>query len=216
MYPYRIIDETTWARAVHCAVFRNYAEPNYCVTFELDVTKFLAYVRAEKLSFTAAMGYAATACANRIEAFRYRFMDGKVVLFDRIDTSFTWLGRDEELFKVITVPFSGRLSEFCASVVRTAQTQKEYFQGALGIDVFQCSALPWISYTHISHTISGRKDVSTPLFDWGKYEKRGEKIIMPFSVQAHHSFVDGVHIGRFYTALQAFCNEIGGDNDAQT
>ena len=39
---------------------------------------------------------------------------------------------------------------------------------------------------------------------------------MPFSVQAHHSFVDGVHIGRFYTALQAFCNEIGGDNDAQT
>ncbi len=215
MNPYRIIDETTWARAVHCAVFRNYAEPNYCVTFELDVTNFLAHVRAEKLSFTAAMGYAATACANRIEAFRYRFLNGRVVLFDHIDTSFTWLGRDEELFKVITVPFSGTLAEFCASAVRTAHAQKEYFTGALGVDVFQCSALPWVPYTHISHTISGKKEVSTPLFDWGKYEKRGEKAIMPFSVQAHHSFVDGVHIGRFYTQLQTYLSSFGGDPDAQ-
>lgn len=210
MNSYRVVDMKTWARAKHCAVFRDYAEPNYCVTFELDVTKFLAYIRAEKLSFTAAMGYAATACANRIEAFRYRFLNGQVVLFDRIDTAFTWLERSEELFKVITVPFSGGLAEFCAAAVRTAASQKEYFTGPLGTDIFQCSALPWVPYMHISHTISGKREISTPLFDWGKYEMRGEKTIMPFSVQVHHSFVDGIHIGRFYTALQEYLNSFGG------
>ena len=152
MQPYHEIDMQAWPRAMHCQVFRDSLLPSYCVTFELDITHFREQVRAEGWSFTLAMTYAACRCANEIEAFRYRFLNGRVVLFDHIDTSFTWLGRGEELFKVITVPFSGRLSEFCASVVRTAQTQKEYFQGALGIDVFQCSALPWIPYTHISHT----------------------------------------------------------------
>ena len=35
------------------------------------------------------------------------------------------------------------------------------------------------------------------------YEKDG-KILMPFSVQVHHSFVDGVHIGKLANALQDY------------
>ncbi|MEZ3485440.1 MAG: hypothetical protein K1W22_02265 [Lachnospiraceae bacterium] len=49
---------------------------------------------------------------------------------------------------------------------------------------------------HGSLTDSGNKDNTTPLFDWGRYEKRDGNIILPFSVQVHHSFVDGVHIGK--------------------
>ena len=30
---------------------------------------------------------------------------------------------------------------------------------------------------------------------------------MPFSVQAHHSFVDGLHVGKLYDALQKYLNE---------
>ena len=215
MNTFRKIDMDTWPRAAHCRAFRDSLLPSYCVTVELDITHFLAQVRAQGWSFTLAMTYAACHCANDIEAFRYRFLDGDVVLFARIDAAFTWLNPETELFKVVNVPLGDTMRAFIPLAARTAQEQKEYFTGPLGNDVFQCSALPWVPYTHISHTISGKKEVSTPLFDWGKYEKRGEKAIMPFSVQAHHSFVDGVHIGRFYTALQAFCNEIGGDPDAQ-
>jgi chloramphenicol O-acetyltransferase type B len=73
--------------------------------------------------------------------------------------------------------------------------------------VFQFSSLPWISYTHISHTISGKKDIATPLFDWGKYFLRGEKILLPFSVQVHHSFVDGIHVGKLVESVQHFLDE---------
>ena len=31
---YREIDEKTWPRSTHCAVFRNCVEPAFCVTFE--------------------------------------------------------------------------------------------------------------------------------------------------------------------------------------
>ncbi len=85
---------------------------------------FRRLVKEQGLSFTLAMVYAVCKCANKIEAFRYRFVDGQVVLFD-----------------------------------------------------------------------------------WGKYYEKDGKILMPISVQAHHSFVDGLHIGQFAEQLQKFLSE---------
>lgn len=109
------------------------------------------------MSFTIAFVYAVCKCANEIEAFRYRFLDGKVVLFDHIDTAFTYLNQDKELFKVVNVPLWGSIREYVETAERTAREQKEYFTGPLGNDVVQCSPMPWIAYTHISHTNSGKK-----------------------------------------------------------
>ena len=88
---YKVIDEKTWDRAMHCMVFRNSIEPAFCVTFEVDITNFKQLVKEEELSFTLAMVYAVCKCANEIEAFRYRFVDEQIVLFDKIDTAFTYL-----------------------------------------------------------------------------------------------------------------------------
>ena len=203
---YKEIDGKTWERAVHCAVFRNSVEPAFCVTFEIDITDFLRRVKKDGFSFTIAMVYAVCKCANEIEAFRYRFLDGKVVLFDKIDTAFTYLNTETELFKVVNVPMCDDMREYVETATKTAKDQKEYFTGPLGNGVFQCSPMPWITYTHISHTNSGRKDNATPLFDWGKYYEKDGRIVMPVSVQAHHSFVDGIHIGKFADRLQQYMN----------
>lgn len=207
MNNYQVIDEKNWERAMHCMVFRNSVEPAFCVTFEVDVTNFVQKIKQEKYSFTLAMVYAVCKCANEIEAFRYRFLDGKIVLFDQIDTAFTYLNKESELFKVVNVPMQKNRKEYVELAVRTADEQKEYFTGPLGNDVFQCSPMPWITYTHISHTNSGKKDNATPLFDWGKYYEKDGRIVMPLSVQAHHSFVDGIHIGKFADILQKYQDE---------
>ena len=91
---YEVIDESTWERAMHCMVFRNSIEPAFCVTFEADITEFKKKVKEEGLSFTLAMVYAVCRCANEVEALRYRFLDGKVVLYERIDTAFTYLNKE--------------------------------------------------------------------------------------------------------------------------
>lgn len=201
---YQIIDEKTWKRSMHCMVFRNSIEPAFCVTFELDVTNFRRKIKEQGYSFTIAMVYAICRCANEIEEFRYRFLDGNIVLYDQIDTAFTYLNSDTELFKVVNVPMKDTLEEYVAAATKAAREQTEYFTGPLGNNVFQCSPMPWVTYTHISHTNSGKKDNVTPLFDWGKYYERDGKILMPVSVQAHHSFVDGVHIGKFVDCLQKY------------
>jgi|GEM_PF-2208719 len=45
---------------------------------------------------------------------------------------------------------------------------------------------------------------SIPRLAWGKYFIDGDKILLPFSVQAHHSFVDGIHMGQYIDYLQAY------------
>ena len=204
---YEVIDETTWERSMHCMVFRNSIEPAFCVTFEADITKFKNKVKKEGLSFTLAMVYAVCKCANEIKALRYRFLDGKIVLYKRIDTAFTYLNKETELFKVVNVPFIDDLPEYVTLASKTAEEQQEYFTVPLGNDVFQCSPMPWVTYTHISHTNSGNKDNATPLFDWGKYYEKDGRILIPISIQAHHSFVDGIHIGQFVDTLQKFFDE---------
>ena len=204
---YEVIDESTWERAMHCMVFRNSIEPAFCVTFEADITEFKNKVKEEGLSFTLAMVYAVCKCANEVEALRYRFLDEKVVLYERIDTAFTYLNKETGLFKVVNVPFIENLSEYVALATKTVEEQQEYFNAPLGNDVFQCSPMPWVTYTHISHTNSGKKDNATPLFDWGKYYEKDGRVLIPISIQAHHSFVDGIHIGQFVDALQKFFDE---------
>ena len=201
---YKIIDEKTWERAMHCMIFRNSIEPQFCVTFEANITNFKEKVKKQGLSFTMAMVYAVCKCANEIEEFRYRFLDGKIVLYDRIDTAFTYLNKSTNLFKVVNVPFVDDINEYCKLAYKIANEQREYFNGPLGNDVFQCSPMPWVTFTHISHTNSGKKDNATPLFDWGKYYEKNGRIMIPISVQAHHSFVDGMHVGQFVNGLQKY------------
>lgn len=208
---YLVIDEKNWERALHCEIFRSCVEPAFCVTFELNITRFLRKIKEQGYSFTMAMIFAVSKCANEIEAFRYRFLDGRVVLYDRIDTAFTYLNPETELFKVVNVAMEDTMEAYVVSASKKAVAQKEYFTGPLGNDVFQFSPLPWISYTHISHTNSGKKDSTTPLFDWGRYFERGGEVLLPFSVQAHHSFVDGLHVGRLAEAVQRYLDEYGSE-----
>lgn len=204
---YKVIDEEDWKRAMHCKIFRNNVEPSYCITFELEITNFIEKIKEKGDSFTMSLVFLSSKCANSIEEFKYRFLEGKIVLYEKINTSFTYLDKTTELFKVVNVEMRDTLEEYIQSAIEKVKSQKEYFTGPLANDTFQFSPLPWITYTHISHTNSGKKDNATPIFNWGKYFERGGKFILPYSVQVHHSFVDGIHIARFVEILQKELND---------
>ncbi len=202
------INLENWERRLHYQIFRNSVQPQYCVTFELDITHFLEVIKKHHYSFTFSFVFAVSKCANQIKEFRYRFVEGNPVIFDKINTAFTYLNKDTELFKVVNVEMTDTLEEYVVLASKKEREQKEYFTAPLGNDVFQFSAFPWVTYTHISHTDSGNKDNATPLFDWGKYYKKDGKVMLPFSVQVHHSFVDGVHIGKLANYLQNYLNTV--------
>ena len=110
----------------------------------------------------------------------------------------------DALFKVVNVPMQETIEDYVALAKKTEENQTDYFASPMANDIYQFSAFPWVAYTHISHTESGKKDHATPLFDWGKFYEQDGEIYLPFSVQVHHSFVDGVHIGKLAEKLQCY------------
>ena len=64
------------------------------------------------------------------------------------------------------------IEDYVALAKKTEENQKDYFVTPMANDIYQFSPFLWVSYTHISHTESGKKDNATPLFDWGKFCKR--------------------------------------------
>lgn len=79
------------------------------------ITKFQEVWRGEKFSFV----FAVSKCANEFKEFRYRFVDGKPVEFERINTAFTYLNKETELYKVVNVEIQDTLEEYVAVAART-------------------------------------------------------------------------------------------------
>ena len=133
----REINLATWNRAMHWQIFRNSVQPQYCVTFELDITNLLRRIKERGYSFTFSFVFAVTKCANEIEEFRCRFWEGKPVIYDKINTSFTYLDNGSELFKVVNVEMQDTIEEYVSLAARTVREQKECFTAPMGNDIFR-------------------------------------------------------------------------------
>jgi len=198
---YTVIDTSNWKRKLHCEIFRNALQPHYNVCLELDISNFIRKVKENKWSFSLAFIHTITKCANEMEEFRYRFLNDEVVLYETIHTSFTYLDAESELFKVVNVPMVDDIEEYIETAKETIANQKGiYYRACAKRCLF--SSLPWIRFTNFSHTFAGKSDMSNPMFDWRKFIEKDGKVLIPFAIQVHHSFIDDFHVGKFVEHLQ--------------
>lgn len=207
----KYIDLETWNRKEHFAFFYRMDYPQFNICFNLDITHFLEFTKRNDLSFYYAMIHAVTTVVNETEHFRYRIREGKVLLHKKIHPSFTDMQpNNDDLFKMITVDLKDDIFEFVKMAKETSAKQKDFLRVDKLIgrdDLIYITCIPWISFTHVSHTITINKNDAVPRISWGKYFKEGDKVLLPFSVQVHHALMDGVHIGQYAEKLQKYLDQ---------
>lgn len=205
-----VINLNTWDRKIHFDFFRRMDYPQYSICNNIDITNFLFKLKEMDISFYYGMIYAATYALNQVKEFKYRIRGDKVILHKIIHPSFTDMTAGSELFKMVAVDMEDNIKNFVVKAKKKADNQKDYFviKDVEGRDdLIYITCIPWMSFTNLSHTISFNKDDSIPRLAWGKYFEDGGRMLMPFSVQAHHSFVDGIHMGKYFEVLQKYLNE---------
>ena len=69
-------DVDSWARKPSYEVFRNYADPSFHITANVDVTRLYNDCKINGDSFFLASLYYMTRVANEILEFRLRIIDG--------------------------------------------------------------------------------------------------------------------------------------------
>ena len=70
--------------------------------------------------------YAVSKYASEIEACRYWFFDGQIVLYDQIDTTLTYLELEIGLFEVVIVAIQPKIEDYIQLATKMAKEQTEY------------------------------------------------------------------------------------------
>lgn len=207
----KYIDIENWKRKEHYQFFGQMDYPQYNICMNLDVSNFVRLTRENHLSFYYSMIFASTLVMNQMDEFKYRIRDGKVVMHDTLHPSFTDMQEGDELFKFLLVEMEDSLANFVNKSTAKNQAQTAYFpleELAGRDDLVYITCLPWVSFTHLSHTISLNREDAVPRVSWGKYFKDNGRVLLPFSVQVNHAFVDGLHVGKYVEKLQNYLDTI--------
>jgi chloramphenicol O-acetyltransferase type A len=193
------IDLSTFPRREQFLFFKNLAYPYVGLTAEIDVTDVKAFTRARGESFFLAMNYVVAKAANRIPEFRMRVRGEGIVQYPCCGTSHTLLLPDNTF--VYCTLYHGK--PYLEYVNYAEAEQKRTLTAGWTPDndevdaLYFVSAIPWVHYTALIQPVRGGSD-SNPRISFGKYEERSGRLLMPLSILAHHSLVDGYHLGLFY------------------
>ena len=69
-------------------------------------------------------------------------------------------------------------------------------------DLIYYSVIPWVSFTSFKHASRLDKGQTIPRVVFGKVFTNNGRMLMPLSVEANHTIMDGFHVGKFFTRFQ--------------
>ena len=203
----KIIDMTQDPRSGQFAYFRTMQNPWAGITVPVDITEFLAALKAWGKPFFLSFIFAVMRAANAVPELRRRLMpDGQVVEYDHCDPSYTLMKPDGTGVYVYCL-LEDDLTDYERFVAVGKRCQREVLErGTLTEDGdvlanFFVSCVPWLYYTQIQEPAAGPDD-SNPRFAWGKYREENGRMMLPVSIFINHALADGWHVTKFYQNLE--------------
>ena len=191
------------------------AAVNIC--FPLELPDFRPWCKEQGLAPFHVLLCAVLRSVLKVENFRYRILDGEVIRIERLIPSFTVVNQHNDL-NFAQFDWTDDLREFVARGV--AAREEASGMAALNMEyaartplqakeqVF-VTCIPWLAFTSIQHPSASIRQPDIPSFAWGKYRDAANgRLELPFSVQAHHGFVDGFHIHQLAQQIAAELEKI--------
>ncbi len=198
------LDIDNWPRKTTYEFFRDYEDPFFNITANVDVTNLYKFSKKNSLSFALTALFCSLRAANEIREFRIRLLDGRLVEFDTIHATQTILNSDET-FSFSYFEMKGDVSEFDISgkaALAKYRGLRSFDVEADRYDLIYYSVVPWVSFTSIKHATRHDNTHTIPRIVFGKMFDDGPVRKMPLSVEANHMIMDGIHAGRFFVRFQ--------------
>lgn len=200
---FHFIDMENFPRKGQFEYFSKLANPSVGITAELDITALYDLTKEKGLPFFHSLLYKSAAAMNSVPQLRQRIKGGKIAEYDCCAVSYT-LALPDETYCYCNLSCDMPFDEFLpyAEEVKRRTLQNPSLEDADDIDgYFFFSSLPSVSFTSLIQPTDIPMD-SNPRLTFGKYFRREGRLLIPVALLCHHALVDGIHIGKFYEALQ--------------
>lgn len=199
------------------AFFDKMASPSVNLCFPLDLPDLRPWCKAHGLPPFHVLLCAVLRAVHKVDNFRYRVVDGDIICIDQLTPSYTVINQHNDL-NFAQFAWSDDLREFVArSLVarEEASGMATLNEKYLGMSPRACkdqvfiTCIPWLEFTSILHPVASFAAVDIPSLAWGKFsDGKPGRLRLPFSVQAHHGFVDGFHIHQLAQQIAAELTEL--------
>ena len=204
---YSIVE--SYYRQKHFDFWSKYRNPYYSATFHLDMTRLKAYCRDHGIPIYLNLCYFMTRAMRDIEDFRYRLLDGRLVLYDELHPSlavpaiggqFTFADYAYHPDVALFNRHAREISEAAGSAVELKAPEHRN-----GIWFTALPKVPFTSFTHATHLTTD----SEPRVAFGRYAEQSGKLSVPVSVQVNHMLVDGNALGELVEGTQRCYDQPG-------
>ena len=182
--------------------FDRMESPAVNLCFTLDVPDFRPWCKEQGLAPFHVMLCAVLRAVLKVENFRYRIVEGRVIRIDRLVPSFTVMNQHGDL-NFAQFDWSDDVREFVARGMAAREEASNMTELNVKYrtmsprdakDQVFVTCMPWLDFTSIQHPMASIATPDIPSFAWGRFRAGPDGLQLPFSVQAHHGFVDGWHI----------------------
>ncbi|MGN0965347.1 MAG: CatA-like O-acetyltransferase [Dysosmobacter sp.] len=201
---WKTVDMSKDPRRGQFAYFRTLANPTAGVTVSVDVTDLRRWCGERELGFFLPFCYCAERAANAVSELRRRIRETEVVeydwcpsshILDLPDGSYCYCALRSD------VPFEQFLTAARAAQETARRAPSLELEGEGESEAYlYFSCLPWLTDTAIVQPMGIPAD-SNPRITWGRYALQEGRWRMPVTLLVHHALADGLHIARFYQAL---------------
>lgn len=209
---YKIINTDKWERG---KIFKYYIEklPNVMsLTVDIDITEFLEFIKNKKLKFYPSMIWLVSKVLNSHDEFKYNWdKKGNLIKWDYISPYYADFNKEDQTFVRLVTEYNDNLKIFHYKFMEN----REKFKNLRGFDLkdiplntYDLSCLPWVRYKSFDLHVFDDGKYLAPGIVWGKYEKQGDRYIMPLTMTAHHAVCDGFHLCRFFNEIQGLINKL--------
>ncbi|MFZ6658430.1 CatA-like O-acetyltransferase [Undibacterium sp. TJN19] len=200
------LDLNTWNRREHFAFFSQLDEPFHGLNANVDCAWAYQHCKENQLSFFLFYLHKILHAINHTDAMRYRIEDGKVFDYAVIHANAT-IQRADHTFGFCPIYYDADFTSFVAR----ANLAMDEIKNSSGLcfneecareDVIHFSAIPWISFTGLTHARQFDRKDSVPKISVGKFFRQDQRLLLPVASFAHHGLVDAYHVHQFLEALE--------------
>lgn len=198
-------------------LFNQMESPAVNLSFTMDLPDFRPWCREQGLPPFHVLLCAVLRAILKVENFRYRVLGSEVIRIDGVTPSYTVVNEHNDL-NFAQFEWTDDLREFVArslvardeasSMTVLNEKYRSMSPRESKNQVF-VTCIPWLDFSSIQHPMASLGAPDIPSLAWGKFRDSSEgRLQLPFSVQAHHGFVDGYHIHQLAEQIAAELSDL--------
>ena len=207
----KIFNTKGWYRENQFEFFKEYEDPFFNITTQIDVTKLYAYCKEHQKSFSLGCIFVVIKALNSIEEYRLRFRNNEVVLYDAVNVGSTVLNENNS-FSFCDFIYNEDVDSFVDAAQKTLNNYNHRRMHESELDqlaMVHCTTIPWVEITGFKHAKKGNeKEQGIPKIVFGRRMEKDGKFMISFSIEQHHAFVDGLHVGKLVQKMEEIIKEL--------